>query len=181
MAAHTSGAGASISGKSYADPQGDAAKERWAFGILGALEQEENLLTRIPERTDRITINANLSTATASIDVVLNVVATKGANGSIIYTANHYLQGSTFTSGSGGDSTAPNLAQAVMEAIVEIKIIELDKTRNQSNTNAVTRCTHTINSSGGTNATFNALLEFPIEIISLPGGGNVLEGRVYLS
>jgi len=181
MAAHTSGAGASISGKSHADPQGDAAKERWVFGILGALEQEENLLTRIPERTDRITINANLSTATASIDVVLNVVATKGANGSIIYTANHYLQGSTFTSGSGGDSTAPNLAQAVMEAIVEIKIIELDKTRNQSNTNAVTRCTHTINSSGGTNATFSALLEFPIAVLSLPGGGNILEGRVYLS
>jgi hypothetical protein len=68
-----------------------------------------------------------------------------------------------------------------MEAIVEIKIIELDKTRNQSNTNAVTRCTHTINSSGGTNATFSALLEFPIAVLSLPGGGNILEGRVYLS
>jgi hypothetical protein len=34
--------------------------------------------------------------------------------------------------------------------------------------------------SGGTNATFSALLEFPIEIISLPGGGSVLEGKVFL-
>jgi hypothetical protein len=181
MAAHTSGAGASISGISFAEPQGNAAKERWAFGILGALEREENLLTRIPERTDRITINADLSNETASCDVLLNVTATRGANGIIIYSASHYLQGSTFTSGSGGDSTAPNLAQAVMEAIVEIKIIELDKPRNPTNRNAVTRCTHTISSSGGTNATFSALLEFPITVISLPGGGNVLEGRVYLT
>ena len=181
MAGHTSGVGASVSGKSYADPQGDAAKERWVFGILAALEQEENSLTRIPERTDRITINANLSTGTANIDVLLNVVASKGANGIIIYTASHYLQASTFTSGTGGDSTAPNLAQAVMEAVVELKLIELIKNRNPTNTNAVTRCTHTVGSSGGTNATFSALLEFPITVISLPGGGNVLEGRVYLT
>jgi hypothetical protein len=35
--------------------------------------------------------------------------------------------------------------------------------------------------SGGTNATFSALLEFPIEVISLPGGGSVIEGKVFLS
>jgi len=181
MAAHTSGAGASISGKSFADPQGDAAKERWAFGTMAALEQEERLLTKIPDRTDRITINANLSTEIAICEILLNVTASKGADGSIIYAASHYLQGSTFTSGTGGDSTAPNLAQAVMEAVVELKLIELNKNRNPTNTNAVTRCTHTVGLSGGTNATFSASVEFPIAIITLPGGGNVIEGKVYLS
>ncbi len=103
------------------------------------------------------------------------------AGGDTTYTAIHYLVGSTFTSGTGGDSTAPNLAQAAMEAVVSLKIIELDKTRNPNNLNAVTRCTHTLAASGGTNATFSALLEFPIEIISLPGGGSAIEGKVYLS
>jgi hypothetical protein len=73
MATHTSGAGASISGKSYADPQGAATKERWGFGIMALLEQEENLLTRIPERTDRITINVNMSTQRADVDLLLGV------------------------------------------------------------------------------------------------------------
>ena len=111
-----------------------------------------------------------------------------GANASItglgtaIYTATDYLIGSTFTSGTGGDSTAPNLAQAAMEAVVSLKLIELDPLRkiNKDKT-VITRCTHTINASGGTNATFSALLEFPVEVISLAGGGNVIEGKVFLN
>jgi hypothetical protein len=182
MALHTSGAGASISGKSYADPQGAASKERWVFGIMALLEQEESLLTRIPERTDRITINVNMSTQKADVDLLLNVTsATNAVDGSIIYTASHYLQGSTFTSGTGGDSNAPNLAQAAMEAVIALKMIELDKSRNPQGKTAITRCTHTLGASGATNATFSALIEFPIDIISLPGGGTVIEGKGWLT
>ena len=68
-----------------------------------------------------------------------------------------------------------------MEAVIALKLIELDKDRNPDNKNAVTRCTHTLAASGGTNATFSALLEFPIEVISLPGGGSVIEGKTYLT
>ncbi|MEG4109004.1 hypothetical protein [Microcoleus sp. S13_C5] len=181
MADHTSGAGASVSGTSHANPTGPASKERYVYGILGLLEQEENNLTRVAERTDRITITANLSTKTAAIDLLLNVTASNTAGGSTNYTASHYLTGSTFASGTGGDSTASNLAQAAMEAVVALKLIELDKSRNPDNKTVITRCTHTLAASGGTNATFSALLEFPIEIISLPGGGNVIEGKVFLS
>jgi hypothetical protein len=39
---------------------------------------------------------------------------------------------------------------------------------------------HTLGASGGSNSTFSALLEFPIEVISLPGGGSVIEGKVFL-
>jgi hypothetical protein len=68
-----------------------------------------------------------------------------------------------------------------MEAVIELKLIELDLARNIDKKTVITKCTHTLAASGGTNATFSALLEFPIEIISLPGGGSLIEGKVYLS
>jgi hypothetical protein len=180
MTLYTSGPGGSVSGISYSDPQGPASLERYVYGILALLEEEENNLTRISERTDRISITANLSTKTAAIDLLLNVVAANGTGG-IIYTATHYLTGSTFTS---GNSSAPNLAlaQAAMEGVVALKLIELDPTRKLDREKTViTRCNHTIAASGGTNATFSALLEFPIEVISLPGGGSVIEGKIFLN
>jgi hypothetical protein len=183
MADYTFGSGGSISGVSHANPQGGASLERAVYGLLALLEEEENNLTRVPERTDRISITANLSTKTASIDLILNVMAAIVAGGATTYTATHYLINSTFTSGTGGDSSAPNLAQAAMEGIIALKLIELDPARKLNPTkNVITRCTHTLTASGaGTNATFSALLEFPIEVISLPGGGSVLEGKVFLT
>ncbi len=181
MAPYTSGSGSSVSGVSYWNPQGAASLERYVYGILARLEEEENNLTKVLDRTDRITISANLSTKTAAIDLLLNVVAAIGVGGIITYTATHYLTGSTFTSGTGGNSSAPNLAQAAMEGVVALKLIELDpnKKLNPDKT-VITRCTHTIAASGGSNTTFLALLEFPIEVISLPGGGSVIEGKVFL-
>ncbi len=178
MAPHTSRAGATVSGLSYTDPQGTASLERYVYGILGRLEKEENTLTKIPERTDRISISINLSTEKADIDLLLNVVPGIGTGGIITYTATHYLLGSTFTSGTDG---APNLAQAAMEGVVALKLIELDPARKLNpDKTVITRCTHTLGASGGSNATFSALLEFPIEVISLPGGGSVTEGKVFL-
>jgi hypothetical protein len=181
MAIYTSGAGGSVSGVSHADPQGAAKLEGYVYGILARLEKEENSLTRLPERTDRISISINLSTEKADIDLLLNVVAAIGTGGIITYTATHYLLGSTFTSGTGGNSTAPNLAQAAMEGVLALKLIELDPARKLSpDKTAITRCTHALGASGGSNATFSALLEFPIEVISLPGGGSVIEGKAFL-
>jgi hypothetical protein len=182
MAPYTSGSGSSVSGVSYSAPQGGASLERFVYGILARLEEEENNLPRISERTDRITISANFSTKLAAIDLLLNVVAANAAGGITTYTATHYLTGSTFTSGTGGDSSAPNLAQAAMEGVIAIKLIELNPARklNPEKT-VITRCTHTLGTSGGSNATFSALLEFPIEVITLPGGGSVIEGKVFLN
>lgn len=182
MAVYTSGSGGSVSGVSYADQQGATSLERFVYGLLARLEEEENNLPRIAERTDRISITANLSTKTAAIDLLLNVTAAIGAGGIITYTATHYLTGSTFTSGTGGSSSAQNLAQAAMEGVVALKLIELDPARKLDRDKTVmTRCTHTLAASGGTNATFSALLNFPIEVISLPGGGSVIEGKVFLT
>jgi hypothetical protein len=181
MALYTSGAGGSVSGVSYADPEGPGSLERYAYGVLSRLEKEENSLSKIPERTDKISISANLSTETAAIELILNVVAAIGAGGIITYIATHYLLGSTFTSGTGGNSTAPNLAQAAMEAVISLKILELNPAKKiNADKTVITRCTHTLGASGGSNATFSALLEFPIEVISLPGGGSVIEGKVFL-
>ncbi|MEG4275162.1 MULTISPECIES: hypothetical protein [unclassified Microcoleus] len=182
MAVHTSGAGASVSGTSHAEPTGAAAIERYVYGILARLEEEENNLPRVAERTDRITITVNLSTKTAAIDLILNVTASNTVGGNTSYTATHYLTGSTFASGTGGTSSASNLAQAAMEGVIALKLLELDPARKLNpDKTVITRCTHTLAASGGTNATFSALLEFPIEVISLPGGGSVIEGKVFLS
>ena len=181
MAPYTPGSGGSISGVSYGDPQGAASLERAVYGRLALLEEEENNLQRVTERTDRISITVNLSTKLASIDLLLNVVAANVAGGATTYTASHYLIGSTFTSGTDGSSSAPNLAQAAMEGVIALKLIELDPARRITKDSVITRCTHTLAASGGSNATFNALLEFPIEVISLPGGGSVIEGKVFLS
>ena len=180
MALYNAGAGAAISGVSHADPQGPASLERAVFGILLRLEHEENSLIRVVQRTDRISISANLSEKTAAIDLLLNVVGANAAGGVTTYTATDYLTGSTFTMGTGGSSSAPNLAQAAMEGVIALKILELDASKKLTDKTVVTRCTHTMAASGGTNATFSALLEFPIEIISLPGGGSVIEGKVFL-
>lgn len=182
MAPYTPGSGSSISGVSYADPQGTASLERAVYGFLALLEEEENNLPRIAERTDRITITVNLSTKLAAIDLLLNVVAANAAGGITTYTASHYLTGSTFTTGTGGNSSAPNLAQAAMEGVIALKLIELDPARKLNpDKTVITRCTHTLAASGGSNATFSALLEFPIEVISLPGGGSAIQGKVFLN
>jgi hypothetical protein len=182
MANHIAGVGATVSGISHAAPDGAASKEKFVFGLLSRLEQEENFLTKLPERSDKISITANFSNLTASIEVILNVVAANAAGGTTTYTASHYLVGSTFTNGTGGDNSAPNLTQAVMEGVIALKLLELDSTRKLNpDKTVITRCTHTVAASGGTNATFSALLEFPIEVISLPGGGSVIEGKVFLN
>lgn len=182
MAAHTSGSGGSVSGISYSDPQGAASLERYAYGILTSLEEEENKLLKISQRTDKVTITVNLSTKAASIELLLNVIAANAPGGITTYTATNYLTGSTFTSGTGGTSTAPNLAQAAMEAVVALKMLELIPAQKiNPDKTVITRCTHTMAASGATNATFSALLDFPVEVISLPGGGSVIEGRVFLN
>jgi len=181
MALYNAGADATVSGISHLDPQGAASWEKAVFGMLTRLEEEENSLSRVAQRTDKISISANLSQKTAAIDLLLNVVAANGAGGVTTYTASHYLTGSTFTVGTGGSSSAPNLAQAAMEGVVALKLLELDASKKlDPQKTVITRCTHTMAASGGTNATFSALLEFPIEVISLPGGGSVLEGKVFL-
>jgi hypothetical protein len=183
MANHLPGTNASVSGKSYANPQGSATKELYTWGILGFLEQEEGFLTRVPDRKDQITITVDMSTKVAIINLLLNVSAMIDLDGKVSYAATHYLSGSTFTSGTGGDSTANNLSQAAQEAIVDLRLIEINPERNLNNPQltVVKRCQHVIASSGGTNATFTALLEFPVEVISLPGGGSVIEAKNYLN
>ena len=181
MALHTSGSGASVSGTSYANPQGEATKEKYTWGILALLEYEENNLARVAERNDRITISVDLSKRDANIDLLLNVVASTTTEGNVIFAASHYLIGSNFTSGTGGNSSPQNLAQAAMDAVVSLKMIELNKSRNPLGKTVITRCTYTLSASGATNTTFSALLEFPIEVIALPGGGNVIEGAGWLT
>jgi len=181
MAAHTAGTGATVTGTSQASPAGPASKERYVYGLLAQLEQEENLLTKVTGRSDSIGITVNLSTRVATVSLILNCQATAAATGQITKTATHYLTGSTFTSGSGGSVTAPNLSQAVMQGIVDLKTIELTSARNPGAATNVRRCQFVIGTSGLNNCTFSAELDFPVEVVQLPGGGSVIEGKNWLT
>lgn len=178
MAAHTAGGGATVTGVSQTG--GAASKERYTYGLLALLEKEENDLTRVTGRTDSITITVNLSTKVATVALLLNTQAAATAGGQITQTATHYLTGSTFSSGTSGSSTAPNLAQAVMQAVIELKVLELDPAKNPEGASKVRRCQFILGNSGGTNTTFSADIDFPVEIVQLPGGGSVVEGKNWL-
>jgi len=108
MALRTPVPGAAVNGTSYANPQGGATEEKYTFGILGLLEYEENNLTKVADRTDRITINVDLSKKIANIDLLLNVVVSTTTEGNVVFAASHYLVGSNFTSGTGGSSSPQN-------------------------------------------------------------------------
>lgn len=182
MAIHLPGTGATVNGTSHVAPQGQSSKERWCYGLLASLEAEEYTLPREVNRTDRVTITVNLSDQLANIDLLLNVMASNAPGGNTTYSASHYLKNSIFSSGTGGDSSAENLAQAAMEAVISLKLIELDKSRRMNpDKTVITRCQHVIASSGGSNATFSALLEFPIKVLNLPGGGSLIEGKDFLT
>jgi hypothetical protein len=180
MAVHTAGVGATVTGVSQGSPTGPASKERYVYGLLAKLEQEENDLTKVAGRTDSITISVNLSTKVATVSLVLNTQAAAAVTGQFAATATHYLTGSTFTSGTGGDSVAPNLTQAVMQGVVDLKLLELNPAKNSNNANNVRRCQFVLAASGGTNATFSADIDFPVEVLQLPGGGSVIEGKDWL-
>jgi len=183
MAPHTPGTGATVTGVSQGAPEAPASKERYVYGLLARLEQEENLLTKITatERSDSIGITVNLSTRVATVSLVLNCQTIAGPTGQITKSATHYLAGSTFTSGTGGSVTAPNLTQAVMQGIIDLKIIELITARNPGGNTYIRRCQFVVGSSGINNCTFNAELEFPVEVVQLPGGGSIIEGKNWLT
>jgi len=181
MAAHTAGTGATVTGISQAAPTGPASKERYVYGLLAKLEQEENLLAKVTGRTDSIGITVNLSTRVATVSLILNCQAAVAATGQITETATHYLNGSTFTSGTGGSSTAANLSLAVLQGIVDLKTIELTPARNPGAATNVRRCQFVIGNSGVNNCTFSAELDFPVEVVQLPGGGSVIEGKNWLT
>jgi len=181
MASHTSGTGATVTGVSQAVPGGPASKERYVYGLLAKLEQEENDLIRVANRTDAVSMSVNLSTKVATVSLLINCQVAVAATGQVAATAAHYLTGSTFTSGAGGSSTAPNLAQAAMQGVTDLKLLELDLTKNPNNAAAnVRRCQIVMAASGGTNATFSADIDFPVEVVQLPGGGSVIEGKNWL-
>ena len=180
MAVHTSGNGATVTGASQAAPSGPASKERYVYGLLAALEQEENNLVKIAKRTDSVTITVNLSTKIATVSLLLNCQASAVATGQITQTATHYLTSSTFTSGTGGSSTAPNLSQAVMQGVTELKALELDIAKNPDGKSNVRRCQFILGNSGNTNCNFSADIDFPVEVVQLPGGGSVIEGKNWL-
>ncbi|MEG4323641.1 MULTISPECIES: hypothetical protein [unclassified Microcoleus] len=178
MAAHTSGIGATVTGVSQAG--GSASKERYVYGLLAQLEKEENDLSRSAKRTDSVTITVNLSTKVATVSLLINCQAATVATGQVTQIATHYLTTSTFTSGTGGSSTAPNLTQAVMQGIVDLKALELDTAKNPDGKSNVRRCQFVLGNSGDTNCNFSADIDFPVEVVQLPGGGSVIEGKNWL-
>lgn len=180
MALHTPGENATVTGLSFRDPLAPASFERYCYGLLALLEYEENILPRIrPNTLDLITISNNLSSKKATIQLLLNCDISFSPDGEVKIAATHYLSGSTFTSGTGGDFLAPNLPQAIIAALIKLKSLEGDVARNLQNL-STTQITITQSPDPG-KASFSCQVILPLEIIQLPGGGTVIEGATYLS
>lgn len=180
MAAHNPGTGASVSGLSFGDPTAPPSLEKYIYGLLALLEQEENTLMRSrPNTLDLISISNNLSSKKATIQLLLNCDITFNPDGELKLTATNYLLGSNFSSGEGGDFTAPNLPQAIISALVKLKGLEGDVSKNPSNISSSQ--ISIILSPEPNKASFSAQITLPIEISQLPGGGTVIEAATYLS
>lgn len=180
MATHTPGNGASVTGVSFSDSSSPPSFERYVYGLLALLESEENTLIRLrPNTLDLISISNNLSTKKATIQLLLNCDISYQPTGEINISTTHYLSGSTFASGTGGDFTAPNLPQAIISALVKLKSLEGDVSKNPQNI-STTQITISQSPDPG-KASFTAQITLPIDILQLPGGGSVIEGGTYLS
>lgn len=169
------GSGATINGKSFSSPDGDASFERFLLGCCQALENEENALTREnsrPATNDSISVSLNLSSLLATISIRF----TTDLSGQLM-SCSHYLMGSLWESGTGATYTAPNLVDAIFQGCLVLKNTEYNSTKNPESKDSIS---YSLSPSGEGKLGFEASLRIPIITIPLPSGGIVVEAKNWL-
>ncbi|MEG4861231.1 hypothetical protein QUB75_27025 [Microcoleus sp. K1-B6] len=107
---------------------------------------------------------------------------TGGTAGAVTIIAASYLTDVTYTAPTGGDSSAANEVQALIDAVRRQKALELDTTKNTSNANYLS-LSITMGSTGvgSNNATINiGFSGLPCDITQAANGSINIEGRTYL-
>ncbi len=174
MAAFINGSGGTISGIT--------TLEDWTFALINFLRIQQGISAKNPSTLKYLTININTDGAMSGT-FSCPVIVTGGALGVSTIVATSYLTGVTYTAPTGGDSTATNEVQALIDAVRRQKALELDTSKNTINANYLSwGVTMNATGSGTNNATINlGFAGLPADMTQAANGSITTEGRTYLA
>lgn len=129
MATITPGTGATIS---------STTAEGQALAALLYLQQRESNTVANPNAEDRI--SASFDTDLLTFAGQYQLPATQAINGSgqLVIAAGNYLNGGTFTAGTGGTFKSGTIEAYCLECLMYLQFLELQSAKNPSNRNYVT-------------------------------------------
>ena len=173
MAAFASGSGGPF--------PGIATLEDWTFAHINFLRVQQGNAAKNPSNLRYLNVTQNTDGAISG-NFSCPVTVAGGAGGAALITATSYLVGVTYTAASGGDSSAANEVQGLIDAVRRQKALELDTAKNTSNANYLSWSVAMAATGVGAN---NAMIN--ISFSGLPGdmtqsvtGALTIEGRTYL-
>ncbi|MEG4010398.1 hypothetical protein QUA41_30725 [Microcoleus sp. Pol11C1] len=174
MTAFTNGTGGTLTGITTV--------EDWTFALINFLRIQQGNSAKNPSNLKYLNVTTNTDGAlSGTFSCPCTVVA--GTAGALSITAASYLTGVTYTAPSGGDSTATNEVQALIDAVRRQKALELDTTKNTGNANYLSlSVTMGATGVGSNNATVNlGFSGLPGDMTQAANGSLTVEGRTYLS
>jgi hypothetical protein len=176
MTAFNSGSGGTFSGI--------ANLEDWTAAHLQFLRIQQGNSAKNPKSLKYLTLTTNTEGAISG-SFNCPVLVSTTANGAAVITATSYLTGVSYTAPTGGDALATNEVQALIDAVIRQRTLELAGTTiNPKNANYL-NFSLTMGSTGGvpgTNAnvsiTFSGL---PVDMVQGSNGSVTFEGQTYLT
>lgn len=174
MAAFVNGTGGTIAGVTNL--------EDWTVSLINFLRVQQGTPAKNPNNLRYLAVNQNTDGAiSGSFNCPVTVAG--GAAGIATITAASYLTGVTYVAPTGGDSSAPNEVQALIDAVRRQKSLELDTTKNTTNANYLSWSVAMAATGAGTNnATISiGFAGLPVDMTQAANGSINVEGRTYLS
>lgn len=174
MAAFNNGTGGTITGVTN--------REDWTRALIGFLRIQQATAAKNPNNLKYLVVTENTDGAISG-SFNCPVTVAPGTAGALVITANSYLTGVVYTAPSGGDSTATNEVQALIDTVMRQKALELDGSKNPTNANYLSwGITMGTTSVAGTNATISiGFAGLPADLTQAANGSITSEGRTYLN
>jgi len=174
MVAFANGTGGTITGVT--------TLEDWTFALINFLRIQQGNSDRNPNNLRYLTVTSNIDGAmSGNFSCPCTVGA--GTAGAATITAVSYLTGVTYVAPTGGDSTATNEVQALIDAIRRQKALELATTNNPNNANYLSwSVAMGATGVGSNNAMINLSFSgLPGDMTQNANGSITIEGRTYLT
>lgn len=174
MTAFANGTGGTITGVTNL--------EDWTVSLINFLRVQQGTPAKNKNNLRYLTVNQNTDGAiSGSFNCPVTVAG--GANGISTITAASYLTDVTYVAPTGGDSSAANEVQALIDAVLKQKNLELDTTtKNTTNANYLSWSVAMAATGAGTNAIISiGFSGLPVDMTQAANGSLNVEGRTYLS
>lgn len=157
--------------------------EDWTVAHINFLRIQQASGDRNPNSVRNLVITTNNEGAiSGSFNCPVTVAG--GAGGAVTITATSYLTGVVYTAPTGGEATATNEVQALIDAVRRQKTRELAGTAaNPTNANYLNfSLSMGTTGVGTTNATVNiGFAGLPVDMVQTANGAVTIEGRTYLT